>query len=267
MLSITPRIIRARGRPSNDTSEFWYGTESRAGMTPLTNSVQRAGAGVAQAMPAAATPAALAAPVGTPANVSSMGGDSMGGDSISGSVPAGVPSGSMGGAPPPASGGMAEAPTARLASITGVSAVASAKPSAPEGPPPKVDASISGPPQVNVGDEFTVTLTLNSDQPVAKARAQVRWDAAAFQLQGGDPGGAVPSTSGAKVIGRNGGAQIDINAQSDDPMSSGQVMVLKFKAVQARPKTAIAGQVSVMSGSGTIVGSATPAPLSIEVGK
>ena len=42
VLSITPRIIRTRGRPSNDTSEFWYGTESRAGMTPLTNGGQRA---------------------------------------------------------------------------------------------------------------------------------------------------------------------------------------------------------------------------------
>ena len=117
-----------------------------------------------------------------------------------------------------------------------------------------------------VAARFTVTLTLNSDQPLGKARAQVRWDAAAFQLQGGDPGGAVPGSSGAKVIGRSGGAQIDINAPSDDQMSSGDVMVLKFKAVQARPKTAIAGQVSVMSSSGLIVGSATPAPLSIEVG-
>jgi hypothetical protein len=161
---------------------------------------------------------------------------------------------------------MTEAPTARLAAITGIAPVASAKPAAPEGPAPKVDSTISGPSDVKVGDEFTVTLNLNSDQPVTKARAQLRWDAAAFQLEGGDPGGAVPSSSGAKVIGRNGGAQLDVTTSSDDPMSSGDIVVLKFKAVQPRPKTAIAGQVSVMSGSGMIVGSSTPTPLSIEVG-
>ena len=31
VLSITPRIIRAKARPSSDTTEFWYGTESRSG--------------------------------------------------------------------------------------------------------------------------------------------------------------------------------------------------------------------------------------------
>ena len=35
VLSITPRIIRARSRPSSDTTEFWYGTETRSGVAPL----------------------------------------------------------------------------------------------------------------------------------------------------------------------------------------------------------------------------------------
>ena len=251
VLSITPRIIRPRGRPSNETSEFWYGTESRAGMMPL-SMAQRSGAPMAPGGSAGGGGAA-------PENVSSGAGDT-----TVGAV--GFSSAGMGGAAPTASGGLTEAPSAKLAAITGVSPIASAKPAVPEGPPPKVDASLSGPSAVKVGDEFTVTLTLNSDQPVTKARAQVRWDASAFQLEGGDPGGAVPSSSGAKVIGRSGGAQLDLNTQSDDPMSSGEIIVLKFKATQARPKTAIAGQVSVMSSSGTIVGSATPAPLTIEVG-
>ena len=35
VLSITPRIIRASGRPSNETTEFWYGTESNLRSAPL----------------------------------------------------------------------------------------------------------------------------------------------------------------------------------------------------------------------------------------
>ncbi len=35
VLSITPRIIRLQSRPPSDTTEFWYGTESRTRSTPL----------------------------------------------------------------------------------------------------------------------------------------------------------------------------------------------------------------------------------------
>ncbi len=34
VLSVTPRIIRTQARPSSDTSEFWYGTETRTRSTP-----------------------------------------------------------------------------------------------------------------------------------------------------------------------------------------------------------------------------------------
>jgi general secretion pathway protein D len=35
VLSITPRIIRTRARPSADATEFWYGTETRSRSTPF----------------------------------------------------------------------------------------------------------------------------------------------------------------------------------------------------------------------------------------
>jgi hypothetical protein len=165
-----------------------------------------------------------------------------------------------------ASGGMAEAPNARLALITGVSAVPSAKAAEPEGPAPKLSTTVSGPTEVKVGDEFTVTLQVETDQPINRARAQVRFDGAAFQLLGGDPGGAVPASSGAKVIGRSGGAQMDATAASGETISSGDLIVLKLKAAQARPQTAIAAQLSVMGSSGAIISSSTPAPLTISVG-
>jgi general secretion pathway protein D len=248
VMAITPHIIRAKARPSSDTTEFWFGTESRSGLAPLASGGKR----TASAGPAAAG-AALA-----PANVNSMGTDTSAGSAVmTGSTP---------GAAPVAGGGMVEAPNARLAAITGVSAVPSARTAEPQGPAPKLTTTVSGPTEVKVGDEFTVTLQVETDQPFNRARAQVRFDGSAFQLLGGDPGGAVPASSNAKVIGRSGGAQMDATPASGDTINSGDLIVLKLKAVQARPQTAIAAQLSVMGSSGTIIASSTPTPLTISVG-
>ena len=254
VLSITPRIIRAKVRPSSDNTEFWFGTESRSGLAPLASgSSHAAGAGATSTN--ATNPANSAAP---PANVNSMSSDAnVGSPAMMGVTPA---------AALPASGGMSVAPNARLAAIAGVSAVPSARPAEPEGPAPKLSATLAGPNEVKVGDEFTVTLRVETDQPINRARAQVRFDASAFQLLGGDPGGAVPASSDAKVIGRSGGAQMDATAGSGDTINSGDLIVLKLKAVQARPQTAIAAQLSVMGSSGAIVASSTPTPLAISVG-
>ncbi len=141
----------------------------------------------------------------------------------------------------------------------------SAKTSDSDGPPPHPTATINGPSEVKVGDEFTVTLQMQTDQNMGRVRAQLRFESAAFQLLAGDPGSMVPDSSGAKVVGRPGGAQLDVTS-TDQPLSgSGDLIVLKLKALQARPKTAIAAQISAMGSSGVIVGSATPTPLTISV--
>ena len=107
---------------------------------------------------------------------------------------------------------------------------------------------------------------LQTDQNISKVRSQLRYDAAAFQLVSGDPGGMVPGTAGAKVIGRSGGAQLDVTAPAGEFMSgSGEFMVLKFKALQARPQTAFAAQVTVAGGSGAILANSTPTPLTLAV--
>jgi hypothetical protein len=46
---------------------------------------------------------------------------------------------------------------------------------------------------------------------------------------------------------------------------SGEFMVLKFKALQAKPQTAFAGQVTVTGASGAIMASSTPTPLTLAV--
>jgi len=261
VLSITPRIIRAKARPSSDTTEFWYGTQSRSGMAPLGSapapSSGRSSGGTGVPAPAA-TGAAMPAGADTnapvqhaPTNVDTLGGGGTG-----------TVTGGAGGMPvSPGS----TAPSPRLAALQGITDVPSAKTSDSDGPPPHPTATINGPSEVKVGDEFTVTLQMQTDQNMGRVRAQLRFESAAFQLLAGDPGSMVPDSSGAKVVGRPGGAQLDVTS-TDQPLSgSGDLIVLKLKALQARPKTAIAAQISAMGSSGVIVGSATPTPLTISV--
>ncbi len=252
VLSITPRIIRAKPRPSSDTTEFWYGTESRSGLAPLGvgGSMPRVapagGSGSATGATGAVVPAERA-----PVDVSTMGAPativgSAGGASDS-SNPTGVPS-------------------ARIAALQGITEVPSGKPTESDGPVPHATATLVGPAEVKVGDEFTVTLQLQTDQNIARVRSQVRFDGAAFQLTGGDAGGIVPAALNAKISGRSGGAQLDVTAGSDNSISgSGELMVLHFKALQARAQTAFAAQVTAMGPSGAIMASTTPTPLTVAV--
>jgi general secretion pathway protein D len=256
VLSITPRIIRAKPRPSSDTTEFWFGTESRSGLAPLGSSSAAAARSVGAGAPAAGAAtmpagAAMASDQGDrrPVDVNTMGSGTV----VGGSAPAGA-------------GGGAVAPSQRIAALQGVTTVPSGKPTESDGPVPKLTSTLVGPSEVKVGDEFTVTLQLQTDQNLARVRSQLRYEAAAFQLLAGDPGGMVPSALDAKVNGRAGGAQLDVTATSDAPISgSGELMVLKFKALQARPKTAFAAQVTAGGASGAIMSNSTPSPLTLAV--
>jgi general secretion pathway protein D len=113
VLSITPRIIRGMRRPSSDTTEFWYGTESRSGMAPL-GSAGRSSPGAVSGSQGAAAPTSAVMPSSNVSSTSDAAFDG-GGGSAMGSTP---------GTAPAASGGMGAAPTPRLAAITGVSDVA-----------------------------------------------------------------------------------------------------------------------------------------------
>jgi general secretion pathway protein D len=256
VLSITPHIIRANPRPSSDTTEFWYGTESRSGLSPLgaAGGQARTGGGATSATSGAvaATEQLSRSPVdvNTTASTADAGGGAV--MAVSGGV----------------SGGSASVatPSARIAALQGITEVPSGRPTEADGPVPHATATLVGPGEVKVGDEVSVTLQLQTDQAITRLRSQVRYDAAAFQLVAGDPGGLVPSAVGAKVTGRAGGAQLDVMANSDSPISGGgELMVLRFKALQARPMTAFAAQITIMGASGAIMTSATPTPLSVSV--
>jgi hypothetical protein len=78
----------------------------------------------------------------------------------------------------------------------------------------------------------------------------------------------VPDSIGAKVSGRSGGAQLDASAPSGEPMAaSGDLMVLRFKAAQARPQASFAAQVTIVGSSGAMLANSTGSPLTVAVGK
>jgi general secretion pathway protein D len=255
VMSITPHVIRAKARAPGEATEFWYGTESRSGLEPIRAAMSVPGGPAAGATAAASASGAMAG-ASSPAERAPVNVNTTDTATVVGATAAGAPAAAMVASrgvgmvrtPPP--GGMAPVP--------------SGKPADGDGPVPHLTSTINGPSEVKVGDEFTVTLQLQSDQPVAHVRAQLRFDGSAFQLLSGDAGGMVPASTGAKVVARPGGAQLDAAAPSGEMMpASGDLMVLKFKVVQPRPQASFAAQVTVIGGSGAIMGNSTPTALTV----
>ena len=287
VMSITPHVIRAKVRPSGENTEFWYGTESRSGLEPLravpsgATAVPTAGVVVAPGANAAAAPVALASVAQATAATGPAGA------SVAGAAPAAVATthapvnvSSTESGPSMAAAGVAGAaavtagasapgsPSARLAALQGVTPVPSGKPTDNDGPIPHLTTTLVGPGDIKVGDEFTVTLQMQTDQGVSKVRSQLRYDGAAFQLLSGDPGGLIPDSTGAKVIGRSGGAQLEAAMPSGETINgNGDLMVLKFKALQARAQASFSAQVTVMGASGAIMANSTPTALTLAVGQ
>jgi hypothetical protein len=76
----------------------------------------------------------------------------------------------------------------------------------------------------------------------------------------------VPSSAGSPTVDpKSGGAQMDIVASDDPIQGEGSLMVLRFKALAARPASAIAAQVSAMAPSGTAMANAASTPLSLAI--
>src|ERR1700730_13170655 len=158
VLSITPRIIRMRQRPASDTTEFWYGTESRTRSAPYaaTSSDKEPGS-----VPASNVQPAL--PLEPPA-------ESM-------SAPQGMPLT----APPAAIAPSAtQPPASSLAAPQAAAQKAASEPSAAVPAPIAAGAaaesaaraalSIEGPANARVGEEFQAVVHLSSAQAVTRLR-------------------------------------------------------------------------------------------------
>ena len=223
VLSVTPHIIRTQARGASESTEFWYGTETRSRSTPFAG-----GRGF-----------------DTSASAASAGAGAVGGG-------AGLPT-----VGPRPSVAQPVAPSA---------APPIAPPAAPPGPPPHPTVTVDGPAETAVGQEFDVTVRVATDIGINRLRSQLRFDSSALQLISATAGDVVPSSAGSPTVdAKNGGAQMDVNASDDPIQGEGSLMLLRFKAVAARPASAIAAQVSAMSASGAAMSNAASQPFSVAI--
>jgi hypothetical protein len=126
--------------------------------------------------------------------------------------------------------------------------------------------TVDGPGETAVGQEFDVTVRMATDIAISRLRGQVRFDTSALQLISATAGDVVPSTAGSPTVDpKAGGAQLDVVASDDPIQGEGSLMLLRFKALAARPSSAIAAQVSAMGPSGTAMANAASQPLSVAI--
>ena len=247
VLSITPRIIRTQARPSSDTSEFWYGTETRTRSMPHRAEADSA---AASAAPAANTGSAPVTPTST---MNSAAGGGVSGGGVVGTTGGGATAGMN---------------TPRLAPGAGMTPVPRIAPAgaAADGPAAHPVVTLVGPSDASVGQEFDVTVHLASDVGMTRVRGQVRFDPSALQLIGAAAGDMVPASAGSpNVDAKSGGAQLEVLATEDPVQGEGSLMVLRFKALTARAASSIAAQVSAVGSSGTASANASSPPLSVAI--
>jgi len=264
VLSITPHIIRMQSHPPSDATEFWYGSEAHTRASPYASTESPAGAAAAPASMPTPPPNSGVQPVNPsipPGSVSAPLGEGPG------TPPQPTTSTSTYSAPvtPPAPQGLPA--TAVPGSIAATGAAAAAAASAGAGGGARSALNLQGPADTRVGDEFQVVLQLSSQQGITRLRSQLRFDAAAMQLISATVGDVVPAAAGGPTVDtKGGGAQLDVVASPEDPVQgSGSLMILRFKALAARPATSIAAMVNVLGGTGAAVGSSSAQPLKIAI--
>jgi len=264
VLSITPHIIRMQSHPPSDATEFWYGSETHTRAAPYAATESPGGAAAAPVSMPTAPPNSGVQPVNPsipPGSVSAPLGEGPG------TPPQPTTSTSTYSAPvtPPAPQGLPA--TAVPGSIAATGAAAAAAASAGPGPGARSALNLQGPADTRVGDEFQVVLQLSSQQGITRLRSQLRFDAAALQLISATVGDVVPAAAGGPTVDtKGGGAQLDVVASPEDPVQgSGSLMILRFKALAARPATSIAAMVNVLGGTGAAVGSSSAQPLKIAI--
>jgi general secretion pathway protein D len=251
VLSITPRVIRSSARPSSETTEFWYGTESNLRSAPL-GSQSESGASnhdAPAATPAGATsvsPALPAPPVALAQPVNGVSVDA------------------------PASSAEIVAPASAAAPVTPppVEAVR-ARPQAapnPDGP----NLAWEGPTDAKVGDSFDVAVSLSTKQALARISSQLHFDGSVLELDGVDAGNLIPSGPATdatpRINQRAGVVQYVVAAAKDSPIQGdGGFLVLHFKALAASASTPITLQFAAAGADGRNVRAAIPAPLAVAV--
>jgi len=244
VLSITPWVIRTQPRPSSETTEFWYGSETQARSGPF---------------------ASVAAAGSTPAG---SGGVSFGAGSAVGTAPApsgphALPAriGATAGPPPPPPTDAKAAAASKQAEAAAPDASAAAQ-GADAGP----KVSIEGPDAAKVGEEVNVSVKLTSSAAFGRVRTQVAFDAGALQLVSAEPGDLAASGEAPKVETRSGGVHLEFVGSEGAPVSGGGTLInLRFRVVATRPVISIATQVVLVGEDGVAVAATQATPLKIAV--
>lgn len=241
VLSITPRIVRAPARAASEDTEFWYGTESRVRATPFVTDLSSPST--------APTASGTALRGAAPANA------------VATSTAAAAPSTTV--VTPTITGGAASATSPGAVALA---TQATAQATAPEELTQLPSVTLSGPGDITVGQEFDVELKANVPQAIKHLRAQVRFDATALQLLSSNAGSLIPSSAGTpSVQARAGGAALDVTSTDEPVQGEGTVMSLHFKALSPRGQTALAAQVSAVSGSGSAAANSAAPPLNLTI--
>jgi general secretion pathway protein D len=124
--------------------------------------------------------------------------------------------------------------------------------------------SWEGPAEVKVGDEFDVTLQLDTGGSLTQLRGQIRYDANALELVSAGSGSVLGSVE-AHVETPRGVALIDATASADAPISgSGALLTMHFRALMARPSSAVSARVAATAVQGG-AGIPTAPPLNIVI--
>jgi general secretion pathway protein D len=145
-------------------------------------------------------------------------------------------------------------------------AQATPQPPAPTGPPPKPTVSVDGPSEIAVGQEFDVTVRMATDIGISRLRGQVRFDSSALQLISATAGELVPASAGSPIVdAKSGGAQLDVVATDEPIQGEGSLMLLRFKALKARPASSISAQVSAVGPSGAAMANAASPPMAVAI--
>jgi general secretion pathway protein D len=295
IMSITPRIIRASTRGSSSDTEFWYGTESNMRSAPLASQTSPPSTGTPTVTPPPPSepaggailypPAEIPAPAAgtTPysgADARPTAGGAGAGASAS-ARPAPLTDSSVGGASgetsaddiePVVANGTAPNTTVPSYGPASLAATPVAPPAATVVSASSGAASLSwdGPTSVQAGQEFSVVLTLTSDEGLVRVRSQARYNPSVLRLDSAEVGGVVPAAlqaaSQPQINARVGNVQMMIATSSDAPVQgTGDLMVLHFTALTASKTTPISLQFAATGADGHDAGVVAPRPLAVAI--
>jgi general secretion pathway protein D len=122
---------------------------------------------------------------------------------------------------------------------------------------------LDGEPSVSVGEEFSVTLSIDNAADLASIRSVLRFDPLVLQFVGGSAG---PLAGGEGPKAEAGGGRIRFDLAGGQVNGSGALAVMRFKALVPRPQTMVSlQQFAATDASGAVQSIMAPGPLVLAV--